>query len=870
LLASIINPNSQLSLVRQIVVLLLILGACSHSLSVCAQQNTKVKGVVIDAQTKEPLPFVNIAFVGKNIGITTDFKGKYNLDSKWASGKISASFMGYKLIEKPVEIGGNQTINFELEPKSIQVDEVTVVAKGRYKNKENPAVALIKKVIANKDKNRPTGFDYYSYDKYEKLQLDLNNITEDFMNKKAFKKFGFMWNYVDTSAINGKPYLPLYLREKKSKVYYRKNPKGQKEIQYGLKTVGFEDFMDEEGLNYFLEKIYQDIDIYENSILLMEKQFKSPVGNIATSVYKFFILDTVDIDNKPYIKLAFQPRNSADVAFRGDMFIALDSSYAIKKIKMGITRNANINFVSALEIDQDFGYTDEKGWQLERDQLTIDYNFLNQKMGMYGKKTISYQDIKVNVPPPDSIVNWSSSFVSVIDPKAETDSFWVAERHEKLDDNEKGVYTMTKDLKELPAFKRAMNVMFLLISGYYSVGKFDIGPLYSLFSFNDVEGIRNRFSIRTNKKFSKKVALDAYVAYGWKDKNISRRFKGGFAATYFFSQRPYHQIDVEWQRDIRAPGASIRIATFDNVFVSFRRGIADLMLYHDTYRVKWTKEWNGSAIGVDLEHMRNVPAGALRFQPTDGSAELNGINSNDVTAWVRYSPNVRYYEGRSRRIPIKNKYPIYTLSYTYSLGDNFLGAKYDHHKISANIFKRFYMNPIGFGDMDISGGYIVGEVPFPLLFVHKGNQTFFFDPSAFNMMNLFEFVSDKYVSIFYDHHFNGAILNNIPLFKKLKWRTTLGLRAVYGGVSKSNNPNNDVNSDRIFEFPTRTVDAEQKTVTYTLDKGPYMEVSFGIENIFKLISIDVVKRLTHLDNPGVSKLGGLEGWGVRTRFAVRF
>jgi hypothetical protein len=415
-----------------------------------------VKGVVIDAQTKEPLPFVNIAFVGKNIGITTDFKGKYNLDSKWASGKISASFMGYKLIEKPVEIGGNQTINFELEPKSIQVDEVTVVAKGRYKNKENPAVALIKKVIANKDKNRPTGFDYYSYDKYEKLQLDLNNITEDFMNKKAFKKFGFMWNYVDTSAINGKPYLPLYLREKKSKVYYRKNPKGQKEIQYGLKTVGFEDFMDEEGLNYFLEKIYQDIDIYENSILLMEKQFKSPVGNIATSVYKFFILDTVDIDNKPYIKLAFQPRNSADVAFRGDMFIALDSSYAIKKIKMGITRNANINFVSALEIDQDFGYTDEKGWQLERDQLTIDYNFLNQKMGMYGKKTISYQDIKVNVPPPDSIVNWSSSFVSVIDPKAETDSFWVAERHEKLDDNEKGVYTMTKDLKELPAFKRAI------------------------------------------------------------------------------------------------------------------------------------------------------------------------------------------------------------------------------------------------------------------------------------------------------------------------------------------------------------------------------------------------------------------------------
>lgn len=845
------------------------------SLSVFAQDNTRVKGTIIDAETKEPLPFVNVAFVGKNIGTTTDFNGKYSLASKWASGTLTASFMGYEPQEMKVVVGDNQTIDFELRPTAVKLEEVTVVAKGRYRNKENPAVTLIKKVIANKDKNRIEGFDYYSYDKYEKLQLDLNNITQDFMNRKAFKKFGFMWNYVDTSKINGKPYLPLYLSEKKSHVYYRASPKGTKEIQYGLKTVGFEDFMDEEGIEYFMEKIYQDIDIYENTILLMEKQFKSPISNIATATYKYFILDTIDIDGLPTIQLAFQPRNSADLAFRGEMFIALDSSYAVKKIKMGITRSANINFVSDLEIEQDFIHTEDQGWLLSKDMLTIDYNFLNQKMGMYGKKTISYQDIKVNVAPPDSVVNWSSSFVSTENAKEMPEEFWEKERHEELNKNEAGVYNMTKDLKDLPTFKRAMNLMFLLISGYYDIGKFDIGPLYSLFSFNDVEGIRNRFSIKTNKKFSKKVEMAAYVAYGWRDVKKERRVKGGFAFTYYLKQRPYHQIDVEYQRDIRAPGASVQLATFDNVFISFRRGVADLMLYHDTWRLKWTKEWNGFAVGANLEHMRNVPAGSLKFVTTDPTASpVDKVVSNEVTAWLRYSPNTKYYEGRAMRVPILNKNPILTLSYSYNIGGGFLDSHYDHHKIQTNIFKRFFMNPIGFGDMNLSGGFIIGQVPFAQMFIHKGNQTFFFDPGAFNMMNLFEFVSDKYVALEYQHHFNGFFFNKIPFLKKLKWRMTVGFRGVYGGVSRQNNPE-FTESDRVFEFPSRTLYEENgyevsQTVTHTLDKMPYMEASVGIENIFKFISIDLVKRFTHLDNPNVSTLGNLKGLGLRTRFAVRF
>ncbi|MFT5481207.1 MAG: hypothetical protein ACI9NN_002177, partial [Bacteroidia bacterium] len=248
---------------------------------ILAQEKTKVKGVITDAQTGEPLPFVNVAFVGKNVGTTTDFNGKYQMDTKWGSDKIQASFMGYEMMGKAVIQGQTNTIDFALESKQIKLDEVVVKAKGRYKNKENPAVALIQKVVDNRENNRKEGFDHYQYDKYEKMQLDINNITEKFMSSKAFKKFAFMWEYVDTSTVNGKPYLPLYLTETKSKVYLRKSPKDEKEVTYGLKTVGFEEFMDAEGIDYFMEKIYQDIDIYDNTIMMMEKQFKSPISTIA-------------------------------------------------------------------------------------------------------------------------------------------------------------------------------------------------------------------------------------------------------------------------------------------------------------------------------------------------------------------------------------------------------------------------------------------------------------------------------------------------------------------------------------------------------------------------------------------------------------
>lgn len=850
--------------------------------AVFAQEKTKVKGVITDAQSGEPLPFVNVAFVGKNVGTTTDFDGKYQIDTKWGSDKVIASFMGYEPMEKAVVQGQNNTVDFALEPKQIKLDEVVVEGKGRYKNKDNPAVALIKKVVENKENNRKEGFDQYEYDKYEKLQIDLNNLTEAFMNRKWLKKFAFMWEYVDTSTVNGKPYLPLYLSETKSKVYLRSSPNDEKEITYGLKTVGFEDFMDEEGIDFFMEKIYQDIDIYDNTIMLMEKQFKSPISVIAPVSYKYFIVDTMELSGVSTVQMKFQPRNPADLAFRGDIWIALDSSYAVKKVKMNITRSANINFVSALEIEQEFDYNDELRWHLVKDQMTIDYNLLTNNMGMYGKKTVTYRDIVVNQPAPDSI--WSDPGRQVVleNAKQQDETFWQGERHEELNKNEEGVYQMTGQMKELPAFKRAMNILFFLISGYYEVGPVDVGPLYQLVSFNPVEKWRFRASVRTNRKFSKKWQLGGYLAYGLDDRK-DKRLKGGAGVTYFFKQRPYHQITVEFQRDIQIPGQALLLASDDNIFLSFRRGIANLMIYYDSYRTNYWKEWDfGLGVGINVEHRRRQVAGALTFDPvTDAVADPKEVVTNEVGVSLRYSPNLRYYEGRSSRVPMRNKYPIIDLSYTYSI-PGILGANYEYHKLGLRVLKRFYMSPFGFADTQWEGGWTIGRVPFPLLYVHRGNQTFFHDPNTFNLMNWFEFVSDKYVSLDYYHHFNGFVFNKIPLLKKLKWRLTAGAKAVWGGVSVGNTPGLTEDS-RIFNYPSRRLedgdgnpildqfgDEQYEQVTFTLERIPYVEASVGIENIFKIVSVDLVKRFTHLDNPNVSKLGSLRGWGIRVRAGIRF
>ncbi len=826
---------------------------------VYAQKMTRISGKVIDAKTKELLPFVNIVFKGKNIGTITDYQGYYSIETQWASNILAASYLGYYIQIKDVVFGKKQIINFELESNTIRLDEVEIVSKRiRYKNKNNPAVELIKKVIKNKKLNRKEHLDFYEYDKYEKMEFDINNITEKFRKKKAFKKFQFVFNYVDTADLNGKPYLPVYIQEKSSKIYYRKTPKDQKEYIFGTKMIGFHDYIDNEGVNYMIDNLYQEVDLYNDDITLLTNQFISPLSSMSPSIYKFHIIDTIDVNGYNCINLAFQPRNKQDFAFKGNLYITNDDRYAIIKVDMRVTEDINLNFVNDLKIVQEFAYKNNQVWMLTRDEIIIDFNISKKGTGLFGKKTTFYDSFIFNKATPDSVFSGIEKTVRMQNYTTRDDEFWENNRIEELTQQEQNIYTMVDSVQELPAFKRTMDVIMLLTVGYWNFNKFDIGPVNTFYSFNDVEGFRLRVGGRTSDKFSKTFRLDGYVLYGFKDK----QFKYSARATWSLNKRPLrenprHTFSVMYQKETNFPGMDMSFINEDNFFLSFKRGVADKILYYNMFKTEHYRDWgNGISSTFNLKYTIQKPGGTLYFDYEDYS--INEIISSEIISRIRFAPNEKSYQGMSYNTPIFSKYPIFQLTYTQGLKDVFK-SDFVYSKFQFNFFKRFYVAPFGFTNFEIEAGKMFGKaIPFTNLFIHRANQTYSYQLRSYNLMNFLEFVSDQYASLYVEHHFNGFILNKIPLIKKLKWRAIISAKVLYGNLTDKNNPNE---TEGLMLLPT---DTDGNTTTFSLSEKPYAEVSVGIGNIFKFFRVDLVKRMTYLDNPNVQE------YGIRARFKFDF
>ncbi len=823
-----------------------------------AQKMTRVRGTVIDAGTKEPLPFVNIVFVGKNIGTTTDYNGKYSIETLWASDSLQASFLGYNSQTKKIIPEKNQVVNFELKSKSIDLNEVVIsTKKKRYRNKGNPAVDLIKKVIKNKNLNRKESLDYYEYNKYEKVEFDLNNITEKFKSKKVFKKLQFVFNYVDTSKINGKPYLPVFLKETVSKKYYRKNPKSEKEYVSGTKMIGFHDYLDNEGISFMIDNMYQDIDIYDNNITLLTNPFVSPLSTISPVIYKFFILDTVDVNGYSCINLAFQPRNRQDFAFVGNLYITNDKRYAVIKADMRITDDINLNFVNDLKIVQEYSYINNQCWMLTRDNLVVDFNLGKKGIGMFGRKTVYYDNYLFNKKRPDTVYRGVENIIREPGYNERDTAFWGKNRLVDLSDKEKNIYSMVDSVQHVPAFKRTMDIVMLLVAGYWNFGKVDVGPVNTFYSFNDVEGFRLRAGGRTSEKFSKRLRLEGYLMYGFKDERFKYSLKGTWSLNKKpLKENPKHYFSAMYQVETNFPGMEMQFINEDNFLLSFKRGVSDKILYYEMFELKHYKDWkNGFSTTLIFKNMKQEPGGTLYFNYDDYS--INQIVTSEIITRLRFAPNEKFYQGMDFRVPIITKYPIFQISYTQGF-EGVFNSDYTYSKLTFNAFKRFYLSPIGFTNTEIEAGKVFGQVPFPLLAIPRANQTYSYQIRSYNMMNFLEFVSDQYASLFIEHHFNGFIFNKIPLFKRLKWRAIVSFKGLYGSVSDQNNP--DV-TPGVMKFPT---DSYGNPTTFTLKDKPYIEVSAGIGNILKFFRVDVVKRVTYLDNPNVAE------YGIRARFKMDF
>ncbi|KIO76852.1 membrane protein [Pedobacter lusitanus] len=830
-----------------------------------AAQSTEISGVITNIKDRTPIPYVTVLFKGSKIVTKTDANGKYTISTTEGYSQLQVEYVGFKTRYLPIIPGKVQVLNIKLQEESQNLNEVNISSnkKAPYRNKDNPAVELIRKVIEHKPMNRLESAKNVEYQQYDWMQFSLSNLSEKFKNKKIFRKYQFLFDQQDSSEIGGKNIMPIYLRERLSKNYYRKDPEKTKVIILADKHVNFDQgLVDNNAIGNYFERMYADVNIYDNNIIFTNSQFLSPIADGAPAFYKFFITDTIKTSKPALIELSFVPRNKNALLFEGKIYITMDGRYAVQNALLKTGKGVNINFIRALEVKLNFEQDSLGKFHLSKSHLLMDFGVgADGGRGFKGERTVIIKDYKTNVVQPDILYKGESM---VVDPQAEnrSDQFWAQNRLDTLANEKVKIYHNMDSLGKMKSFKRMMDVASFLFIGYKKYGPVEVGPIYTFYSFNSLEGFRLRFGGRTTTDFSKRFYFDTYAAYGFKDE----RWKGYLSGAYAFNNKsiytfPQSFIRASFQRDVDIPGDGAKnIIPEDNFVSSFKRGESNQFLYSDYYRVQYMQEYsNHFSFNLGFKKWTQTAAGSLVFDSYKDNqiVRTDRVTSSELSLDLRYAPHERFYQGKTFRERLIEKYPVFNLNYAVGVKGLFSG-QYNYQNIMGTIDKRFYLSQFGRSDLRLEGGYIVGKVPFPLLDIHRANQSYSYQTYAYNLMNFMEFVSDHYVSLNIDHNFNGLILNRIPLIKKLKLREYITFKGLYGGLRKENDPNQD---PALLQFP---VNGDGVKTTYSLGKLPYIEGSVGIGNIFKVVRLDLVRRFNYLQNPGISK------YGVRARVQFEF
>lgn len=847
----------KINFIRYISLLLLVLVGSS-----AIAQQIKLSGTVLDLHTKEPISFATVAVIGGTSSSFTDDNGTFEITAPIGS-KIRVSYVGYN--SQDIEVTASSRI-LQIDLESENVIEEIVINKPRlkYSNKNNPAVELIRKVIAHKEENRLTGQEYAQYEQYEKLSLALSNLSEDFKNRKIFNNYQFLFEPQDTVGDNSRYLLPAYIEEKVSQIYYRNSPKTKKQYVLAEQKSEFDPkFIDNSGLSNYFQRLYDEVEIYDNNISLLTNQFLSPIANNAPTFYRFYIADTVKTSDPWLVELNFFPRSKADFLFQGTLYITLDGNYAVNRAEMTVSDNINLNFVRDLDIELDFQKDNKGKYYLHKSSLGIDFALSEKGRGIQGRRTVLFSDFQNGIQQPDSVykgkeVEYLDAITS--EPK---EGYWASLRPEPLHDKEVAIYSNIDQLQHMSSFQRFMDISALVLSGYKQAGPVEIGPVNTFYSYNPVEGFRLRVGGRTTEALSTRFFSEAYGAYGFED----QKWKYFVSGTYSLNNKsvytfPQHYLRASIQRDTKIPGQNLEFVQEDNILLSFKRGENESYLYNDIYRLEYMAEFeNNLSVSAGFSKWKQQPAGVLSYQKPniDGSKTLfNELNTTELSVGVRYAPKEQYYQGKLYRTPIYNEYPIFNFNYTAGL-KGVLQGEHNYHNFTAHAFKRFYLSQLGYADIDLEGSYILGKnIPFPLLTVHRANQSYAYQLNSYNLMNFLEFVSDHHAAVNVQYYMNGFILNKLPLIRSLKLREVFSFKAVYGGLRDENNPSYN---DDVFEWQKNR---DGDISSFTFGSEPYMEASVGLSNIFKVLRVDAVKRLNYLDHPQVSN------WGIRARIKFDF
>ena len=801
-------------------------------------QKTVVYGTVYDADTKEPLPFVNVAFVNSKIGSTTDIDGNFRIETYYATDSVKASFIGYMPKAYKVNKDRGQKIDIFLSAGSVSLGEVVVNAS----DFEDPAIVIFKRIIANKPINNRKKLDAYEYETYNRIQFDLNNLSEKFTQRKIFKEFDFIFDYIDSS--DAKVSLPFFITETVSDYYYQRQPKGRKEIIRASKVSG----INNESMTQFLGQMYQDVNVYENSIGIFGKNFISPISNYGRAFYDYDLVDSMYIDSKWCYRLDFIPKNEAELVFEGHFWVN-DTTYALKEIDAKILSSANINFITDLRVHHRYDEVEREVWMLSREEMIADFTLLDNEMGFYGKKLATYRNFVINEPKENEFYSGAEPVIVESQVNEKNLDYWEEARHETITSDQQGIYDMVDSLKTNPKFMTYVDLVNFIFQGYKVKGNVEIGPVFTFLSFNNVEGIRPKFGLRTSNDFSKRLLLEGYAAYGTKDK----AFKFMLGGQYFLSKKPRQIVGAYYSEDLELIGQTVNFFPRDH-FVRFftARNPQDRLIFNKQLRLFTEREWfTGFSTLLEFRHRTLEAKGAWEFQKEsveNGEVTIQNINTittAEISLGFRFAFRERFLSGEFQRVSLGSKWPILNVRADFGFS-GFFGSEYDYTKLTATITDKFPMGPFGNLYYTLEGGKTWNPIPYPLQFVHAGNESIIRNSDSFNTMNFFEFVSDRYGAVRAEHHFEGLFFNKIPFFKKLKWREIVGVNAIYGRYS-------DENLDEML-LPART---------YTFDDRPFLEAYLGIENIFKFVRVDAIWRLSYLERPEAQKFAILVGFDLQ-------
>lgn len=804
-------------------------------LSSVAQQ-TKIRGKVTDQLTNEPIPFATIVFKGTTIGTNTDMDGNYLLSTDAPGDSVVCTLVGYKTVKMRVKKGQDQVINIVLKASKVELQEVEIKAG------ENPANIIFRQIIKHKYENDHTNLKSFQYEVYNKLEFDLTNISEKMKKNKLLKPFAFVWDNIDSSETNSKPFLPFFISETLSDIYFRSSPQSKQEVIKASKVSGLENA----SVTQFLGDMYQRVNVYDNFIELFGKGFISPASDLGLVYYRYYLLDSAFLDNQWCYKMKFKPRRPQELTFSGDFWVH-DTTFAIKKISMRIAHDANINWVEDMAIVQEYTRVQDTTWMLSRDMLVLDFAARQEGMSFIGRKSTTYKDIKVNPEIPDEIFKGTEIIRVNEEALKKSADFWDENRHDSLAEREQKIYHMVDTIKTLPAFKTYVELITLFFTGYKDIGLIELGPYYTVYSANPIEGNRFRIGMRTSDDLSTKIQLEGYLAYGLKDE----RFKYMGSAKFKISDSPRQFAGAQYRFDVEQLGQSDNAFQDDNILSSiFRRNPATKLNTSRLQKIWYEVEWfPGLSNKVTLTHNEFHPLGDLDvsyFTNEDKTLVKNTFQTTQLSMFMRFAFREKFVAGKVDRISLGSEYPTIQINYTKGI-KGFLDGDFDYHKLSIRVDDRLKLNPFGYTYWVLSAGRTWGKVPYPLLEIHPGNETYFYDYAAFNMMNFFEFVSDYYLSGFATHHFDGFFLDKIPLLRKLKWREVAQVKAVWGELGNSN----------------LNLQANQ-SLFFSLNKKPYVEAGVGVENIFKILRVDFLWRMSYLENPDISK------FGIRGSFQLTF